>query len=300
VTNPPADQGRRLTRRRLLKEAGVAAAALGVGSGLAGCGATETAEPVPTDTNAVEFPPVAPSSTSYCRVTSFFTADEEATVDAVVSRLVPGDAADPGAHEAGVSAYIDIKLASCTSFATPTYFDGPFATPVDHAPGPQDGPAKTILVEASELPRYGFQSDATPQQAYRQGLADLDRFTRREHGVRFVHLGPQRQDAVLEVLEAGEAAGFPTAKGFFAMVLEDTYEGMFADPVYGGNRGYSGWKLVAYPGAQRAYTPHELQHGPQHKRVQSLKDMPAMNPGVPQDHVILPLAGTRPEPGVTG
>jgi hypothetical protein len=24
-----------------------------------------------------------------------------------------------------------------------------------------------------------------------------------------------------------------------------------------------------------------------------LRDMPAMNPGVPQDHVILPLAGTR-------
>ena len=79
------------------------------------------------------------------------------------------------------------------------------------------------------------------------------------------------------------------------MVLEDTYEGMFSDPEYGGNRDYAGWKLVGYPGAQRAYTAYELRNGPQHKRVQGLRDMPPMNPGVPQDHVILPLAGTRPE-----
>ena len=100
---------------------------------------------------------------------------------------------------------------------------------------------------------------------------------------------------MLEVLEAGKAAGFPAAKGFFKMLLEDTYEGMFADPEYGGNRDYAGWKLVGYPGAQRAYTAYELRNGPQHKRVQGLRDMPPMNPGVPQDHVILPLAGTRPE-----
>ena len=94
-------------------------------------------------------------------------------------------------------------------------------------------------------------------------------------------------------MEDGKVAGFPKAKGFFKMVLEDVYEGMFSDPVYGGNRDLAGWKLVGYPGAQRAYTAHELMHGPQHKRVQGLRDMPAMNPGVPQDHVILPLAGTR-------
>ena len=100
---------------------------------------------------------------------------------------------------------------------------------------------------------------------------------------------------MLEVLEAGKAGGFPEAKGFFKMVLEDTYEGMFSDPEYGGNRDYAGWKLVGYPGAQRAYTAHELRNGPQHKRVQGLRDMPPMNPGVPQDHVILPIAGTRPQ-----
>jgi gluconate 2-dehydrogenase gamma chain len=299
-SDEPNEEHRRLTRRRLLKEAGVAAAALGVGGGLSACGANETAAPVPTDTNAVEFPPLPPNSLSYCSVMSFFTGDEGRTVDAIVSRLIPGDASDPGAHEAGVAAYIDTKLASCRSFATPTYFDPPFAKPVGYPPGPQEHAAKTILVQGSELPRYGFQSSSTPQEAYRKGLVALDRFTRKHHGDRFARLTAVRQDAVLEVLEAGLAAGFPEAKGFFKLVLQDTYEGMFSDPVYGGNRGYAGWKLVGYPGAQRAYTPDELQHGPRHKRVQALKDMPPMNPGVPQDHVILPVAGTRPEGGVTG
>jgi gluconate 2-dehydrogenase gamma chain len=82
------------------------------------------------------------------------------------------------------------------------------------------------------------------------------------------------------------------------MMLEDTYEGMFSDPIYGGNHAFAGWKLVGYPGAQRAYTPSELVHGPQHKRVQGLRDMAGMNPGVPQDHVILPMAGTRMDPNM--
>jgi gluconate 2-dehydrogenase gamma chain len=68
---------------------------------------------------------------------------------------------------------------------------------------------------------------------------------------------------------------------------------MFADPIYGGNRDYAGWKLIGYPGAQRAYTPEELRNGPNNRRVQGLRDMPAMNPGQPQDHVVLPISGTR-------
>jgi gluconate 2-dehydrogenase gamma chain len=70
-------------------------------------------------------------------------------------------------------------------------------------------------------------------------------------------------------------------------------EGAFADPMYGGNRNMAGWALIGYPGAQRAYTPHELKHGPQHKRRQGLRQMMAENPGQPQPHVFLPIMGTR-------
>jgi len=36
-------------------------------------------------------------------------------------------------------------------------------------------------------------------------------------------------------------------------------EGMFADPLYGGNRDFSGWRLVGFPGAQAIFSPADLQ-----------------------------------------
>jgi gluconate 2-dehydrogenase gamma chain len=77
------------------------------------------------------------------------------------------------------------------------------------------------------------------------------------------------------------------------MLQDDTVEGMFADPVYGGNRNYVGWALIGYPGAQRAYTPSELKTGPQHRRIQGLRELHPIHPGRVQEHVILPIEGTR-------
>ena len=37
-----------------------------------------------------------------------------------------------------------------------------------------------------------------------------------------------------------------------------TMEGMFADPIYGGNKGFAGWRLVGFPGAQPSFSPAEL------------------------------------------
>jgi gluconate 2-dehydrogenase gamma chain len=38
-------------------------------------------------------------------------------------------------------------------------------------------------------------------------------------------------------------------------------EGMFADPVYGGNKNFAGWNLLAFPGAQPLFTPADMQSG---------------------------------------
>jgi gluconate 2-dehydrogenase gamma chain len=283
---------RRFSRRRLLGRAGAVATSIGIGGALAACGADETPRPISGDVNASQLPPLPPRRTSAGRgVTSFFTHDEAVTVEAIVGRLIPGDAADPGAREADVPTYIDTKLSQFEAFATPTYLHPPFAAPVKRPTGPQPNARGKIKVQADELPRYGFQGSKTPQDAYRAGLAALDAYTMREDGKRFAQLDEARQDAVLEVVESGKAAGFKDSKGFFDMVLEDTYEGMFADPVYGGNKDYIGWKLVGYPGAQRAWTPPELKHGPRGRRVQGLREMPAMYPGIPQGNAILPISG---------
>jgi gluconate 2-dehydrogenase gamma chain len=289
-------QGRRptMTRRRLLQSAGVAAATIGAGGALAACGENDQQAQVATNTDARNLPAPPPTQQPLmCVVTAFFTRSEVETVEAIAARMIPGDANDPGAREACVPAYIDRKLATFETFATPTYFKAPFAKPVPHPTGPQPGARKTILVQAKELPRYGFQGDSTPQDFYRKGLATLDKVSKQTYSARFADLPEKTQTKLLADMEDGKVGGFKEAKAFFKMVLEDVYEGMFSDPMYGGNRDLAGWKLVGYPGAQRAYTEYELMHGPQHKRVQGLRDMPAMNPGVPQPHVILPLAGTR-------
>lgn len=313
-----------LTRLTLLRRAGVAAGALGVG-GLAGCGESEgpanRAALLSPDTEATELgwaPPQRPPLN--CNLLGFFTPEEGRTVEAITARLIPGTPEDPGAREACVTGYIDHKLTQFASFSTPTYFHAPFAKPVDHGmPGPQEHAQDTILVAKSELSRYGFQSSQTPQETYRLGLEELDELMRSEHGAPFVELDDSAQDDVLGLMEAfgplspdkakarkqlaaqsaplGKAMAKvfvePTPYGFFSTVLGDTYDGMFADPVYGGNRDYAGWLLIGYPGAQRAWTPRELIQGPNaSRRVQGLREMSPMNPGTPAQHVILPISGT--------
>jgi gluconate 2-dehydrogenase gamma chain len=297
--NERQESKRTLTRKRLLQRAGVVAASVGVGGALAACGEDErTTAQVATNVDATNLPAPPPTQQPInCVVTAFFTHDEAVTMDAIVARLIPGTSDDPGAREACVPAYIDHKLASFESFSTPTYFKAPFAKPVRHSTGPQPGANGAILVEAKELPRYGFQGSTTPQDAYRTGLATLDKAAKKLHGNHFSKLDEATQTKLLADLEDGKVAAFKKSKDFFQMVLEDVYEGMFSDPVYGGNRDLAGWKLVGYPGAQRAYTAFELMNGPQHKRVQGLRDMPAMNPGVPQPHAVLPLSGTRQTEG---
>ena len=137
---PPRRGPAQLTRAAPAQEAGVAAAAIGVGGGLAGV-RRERDRPSrcrPTRTPS-QFPPAAARhrrATAASRASSRRTRRGQSTRSS--SRLDPRRRRRPGAHEAGVPAYIDTKLASCQSFATPTYFDPPFAKPVGYPPGPQD------------------------------------------------------------------------------------------------------------------------------------------------------------------
>ena len=44
-------------------------------------------------------------------------------------------------------------------------------------------------------------------------------------------------------------------------------EGMFADPLYGGNRDFAGWRLVGFPGAQANFTPSDLKSSAEFTRA---------------------------------
>jgi gluconate 2-dehydrogenase gamma chain len=77
----------------------------------------------------------------------------------------------------------------------------------------------------------------------------------------FGWLAAERQDEVIIALEAGKAGEFdwPTAQAFFNTVRMHTMEGMFADPIYGGNKDFAGWRLIGFPGGQPLFTPEDLE-----------------------------------------
>ncbi len=46
----------------------------------------------------------------------------------------------------------------------------------------------------------------------------------------------------------------PEQRDFFTLLLQNTKEGYFADPMYGGNAGMAAWAYIGFPGARAAYT----------------------------------------------
>lgn len=161
----------------------------------------------------------------------FFSAQEWAFVIAASARLIPKDAMGPGAVEAGVPEFIDRQMGTPWANGALWYMQGPFNA---------DAPAT-----------LGYQSQLTPKQIYRLGIAAAEEFVRKDKGTSFDHLSAEAQDAALHAMESGKA-GFSTVpeKLFFSMLLQNVREGFFADPVHGGNRGLVGWSLIGFPGAR--------------------------------------------------
>ena len=171
----------------------------------------------------------------------YFTPDEAAAVEAVVDRLIPPDKSGPGGKDAGCAIFIDRQLAGAFGDSRDLFMRPPFAR---------------------GTPRQGSQSSIVPRESYRASLAALDGYCKATFaGKAFASLDGVRQDHVLAGLENGEikyADG--DGKAFFEMILANTIEGFFADPIYGGNRDMVGWQLIGFPGARYDYRDHIAKH----------------------------------------
>ncbi|MDQ6706422.1 MAG: gluconate 2-dehydrogenase subunit 3 family protein [Acidobacteriota bacterium] len=173
---------------------------------------------------------------------SWLTQAEAAFLDAAVSRLIPADDVGPGAREAGVTFFIDQQMAGPFGRAETWYMQGPW----------KDG-----------TPEQGYQLKQNPAQLYRAGIQATDDHCRRTFNKKtFAELAPADQDKLLQRLEKGDIdlATVP-AKEFFAMLWQNTQEGFFADPMYGGNRDFIGWKTVGFPGPRYNYVNEIGQFG---------------------------------------
>ena len=99
------------------------------------------------------------------------------------------------------------------------------------------------------------------QDFYRRSLRQLDAYCRKTYQESFRRLDAARQDEVITALERDQVTGFtwPSGLEFFNLIRTHTMEGLFADPIYGGNQNFAGWRLVGFPGAQTIFTPADMR-----------------------------------------
>lgn len=157
------------------------------------------------------------------------TEQEFTTLRAVVGRLIPTDELGPGADEAGAHIYIDQALAGPDAAALPLYQAGLAA--LDTASG-EGGFASSDAATQDEVLRLfetGRAGDATPA----------------------INATPVTNPQIMQTIEIPE--------GFFSLLLEQTRQGMFGDPVYGGNLNFTGWDLIGYPGIKLLWTEEEQE-----------------------------------------
>jgi gluconate 2-dehydrogenase alpha chain len=113
---------------------------------------------------------------------------------------------------------------------------------------------------------------------YRLELASLNRAAIARTGKGFAECPATIQDELIGDLERGEIESFqaPSQVEFFGLVRAHLQEGLFADPIYGGNRDKLGWKVLGHPGVWLENSAEEnLTSEPVTKsgRVQSLADV---------------------------
>ena len=166
---------------------------------------------------------------------TYFRPAEWEFLLAAVARLIPSEGAGPGAIEAGVPEFIDRQMELPYGHGAWFYLQGPFHP---------DSPAA-----------LGYQLRYTPREIYRLGIEDANATARRTSGSEFARLDPARQDQFLESMDKG-LLEFPTlpAATLFAQLHENTKEGYFSDPIYGGNRGMIAWRWIGFPGARADFT----------------------------------------------
>jgi gluconate 2-dehydrogenase gamma chain len=144
----------------------------------------------------------------------FFTAEEARIISAACERIFPRDASGPGATDAGVVIYIDRQLGGPYGRDKYRYAKAPFV---------------------SSVPEHGYQGQENPRQIYRAGIRELGNFA------------DLPVDAQIQKLIQIERSRF------FELLRTHTIEGMFCDPMHGGNADLVGWKLIGYPGPQMNY-----------------------------------------------
>ena len=160
---------------------------------------------------------------------AFLNPEEAAFVETLVDHMIPADEHTPKGTVVGVNTYIDRALAGGWGKGDRLYMQGPWA------PG---------------VPEQGYQLPLLPAELYRNGIADTNQYCVKTYGKAFDQITAAQREEVLKNLDSGKvdfASGLPS-RVFFATVYQTVIEGLFSDPIYGGNKDKVGWKMLGFPG----------------------------------------------------
>src|SRR6476659_5926893 len=172
-------------------------------------------------------PTAAQSASTGCY--SFLNAEEAAFIEALVDHMIPADELTPKGTDIGLNIYIDRALAGGWGKGERLYMQGPWKR---------------------GTPNQGYQLPLTPAALYRSGIKATNAHCLKTYGKSFDALNEQQREEVLVDLSTAKITfsdGLPV-RTFWATVYQTVMEGMFSDPIYGGNRDKTGWKLIGFPG----------------------------------------------------
>jgi gluconate 2-dehydrogenase gamma chain len=198
------------------------------GAGVAGAAAAAHAlSPIaPASAQTASAPqPAAPQPAGY----TFLKPQEVQFVEAMVDHMVPKDELTPSGTDIGIATYIDRALAGSWGKGDRLYMQGPWG---------------------KGTPNQGYQLPLTPAALYRAAIAGCDAYCRKTFGQTFAKCTPEQKETFLKDLQAGKITlegGLP-GRTFFGVLYDNVMEGMFADPIYGGNRDKIGWAMLGFPG----------------------------------------------------
>ncbi|WP_222919801.1 gluconate 2-dehydrogenase subunit 3 family protein [Natrinema sp. SYSU A 869] len=265
--NPAFDFTRDLSRRKIM-QAGGTLAVFGI------AGTAEGFDPEQFDVaplEQVEEVEVEPQGLEY------FTIQQARVVHDLTARIYPSDDNGPGAPEAGVVYFIDKQMNSAWGRGDRWYMQAPFAGKDPTEPFEDDAERPEDIETDVEVPwaetnpseTQGWQYALTPNEAYDQGIAAIEEYVAAEadDAESFTELDGNQQDEVVSALEEGAVETFEDTDidpdGFFLLIRQNTIEGMFSDPMYGGNREMIGWRLKGFPGTPGALGSYRglLQEG---------------------------------------
>src|SRR3954451_11012185 len=174
---------------------------------------------------------------------------EAAFVEALVDHMIPKDALTGSGTEIGIATFIDRALAGSWGKGDRLYLQGPWAK----------GTAN-----------QGYQLPLAPAELYRASIQGSNAYCRKTYRGDFSKCSAQDRETFLKDLSSGKITfegGLP-GRAFFTMLHDNVMEGMFADPIYGGNKDKAGWKMIGFPGVM-ANNGHGLDRRHHFKRTRT-------------------------------